>query len=263
MGRRVEQNKGPYMKQKMAGVKKLLSHPDKEEILSKLILNIDPRDIHDHLNIKYVNEPKLVISVSTLKSFRDNHLDVYNMLQEDLQKTRNALATNTEDDLELSVRDNSTYKTRMKELANNELDVRKMIVRMATNLEDRFAIIFDQIMEDPRNINTRIDRLMLEYAEVLGNLLDKYFRFTEAPSNIGIQNNVSIQVIDSHVSIIQDSIKECLELMDLDSGNAFMNILTEKMNKLKAPSAEPSLNTDAKLAEVKLLNETINQKLNS
>lgn len=42
-----------------------------------------------------------------------------------------------------------------------------------------------------------------------------------------------------------------------------MEIFQEKMAKLKPPTLEQPMNTDMKLAEAKLLNETINKKLNN
>ena len=41
-----------------------------------------------------------------------------------------------------------------------------------------------------------------------------------------------------------------------------MELFNEKMSQLKMPVPEAVLNTDMKLAEAKILNETINKKLN-
>jgi len=135
-----------------------------------------------------------------------------------------------------------------------------MIASMACALELRFSQIFDSIMADPRNINTKIDRMLIEYAEVLGGLLERFFKMTESSQTIGTQNNINIQVMDSHVSAIIETIRETLSEIDLSSSMLFMEKLSERMAKLKAPSLDPLTNTDTKLVEVKLLNETINQK---
>ena len=42
-----------------------------------------------------------------------------------------------------------------------------------------------------------------------------------------------------------------------------MELFNEKMSKLKPPASEQAMNTDTKLAEAKLINETINKKLNN
>jgi hypothetical protein len=246
-------------------LKKILDHPDKDEIIAKLILDISPKDIHEGLVGRYTNvsEAKFVIAERSLKTFKDNYLDVYNMIQADITKTKQAVATSTEADLELAVRNNSTYKSKMLELAENKLDVRQMVAHLCLAVETRLGQVFDEIQEDPRNINSRIDRVLIEYGELLGGLLEKYYKFTESPADLTIQHNVTLQVVDQHISVFHDVIREVLSQLDLESSMLFMELFNEKMSKLKPPTPEAIPNTDIKLAEAKLLNETINKKLNT
>ncbi len=245
-------------------LKKILEHPDKDEIISKLVIGQSNKDIHDWLAGKYTNvsEAKFVISEKSLKSFQDNYLDVYSMIQEDIVKSRQALASSTEEQLELAVKENPTYRSKMLELAGKELDVRQMVTRLCAVIETRFAQVFDEIQEDPRNINTRVDRMLKEYGELLGSLLEKYYKFTESPANQVVQHNVTLQVVDQHISVFHDVIKEVLSQMDLETSLYFMEVFNEKMAKLKAPTPDAPMNTEMKLAEAKILNETINKKLN-
>lgn len=248
-------------------IQKIIRHPDKDEILNKLILNINPKDVHEWLASKYknINEAKFILPENSLKYFQKNYLDVYTMIQQDITSTKIAMVNNTEETIELAVKNNSTYKSKMIELASKEIDVRKMVANLCIAVENRLSQIFDNIQQDPDNINTRIDRLLIEYAETLGNILDKYYKFTEAPTNQVIQNNITLQVVDQHIIILHDVIREILQQMDLESSLYFMEVFNEKMSKLKAPTDKLiSLpNTDMRLADAKLLNETINNKLNS
>ena len=246
-------------------LKKILDHPDKDEIIAKLILDVAPKDINEWLANKYTNvsEKQFVIAEKSIKTFKDNYLDVYNMIQEDIVKTKQALATNTEASLELAVRENSTYKSKMLELAGKEIDVRQMVAHLCIAVETRLGQVFDEIQEDPRNINSRIDRVLIEYGELLGGLLEKYYKFTESPADLTIQHNVTLQVVDQHISVFHDVIREVLSQLDLESSMLFMELFNEKMSKLKPPTPDTIPNTDIKLAEAKLLNETINKKLNT
>ena len=245
-------------------LKKILEHPDKDEIIAKSIIGISAKDIHDFLAAKYTNisEAKFVIPEKSLQSFQDNYLDVYNLIQEDIAKSKLAVANNTQEELTLSVQNNSAYKSKMMELASKEIDVRKIIANLCVAIETRLAQVFDEIQSDPRNINTRVDRLLIEYTDTLGNILEKYYKFTEAPANQVINNNVTLQVVDQHISVFHDVIRDVLSQMDLQTSLYFMEVFHQKMEKLKAPDKESQLNTDMKLAEVKMLNETINKKLN-
>jgi len=246
-------------------LKKILEHPDKDEIIAKLVLDYPPKDIHDWLAAKYTNvsEAKFVVAEKSIKTFKDNYLDVYSMIREDMMKTKQAVATSTEEQLELAVKNNSTYKNKMLELAGKEIDVRQMVAHLCIAIETRLGQVFDEIQEDPRNINTRVDRVLIEYGELLGGLLEKYYKFTENPADMVIQHNVTLQAVDQHISVFHDVIRDVLSQLDLESSMLFMETFNEKMSKLKMPSPEQPLNTDVKLAEAKLLNETINKKLNN
>src|SRR5271166_298041 len=114
-------------------VKKINQHPDKDEILAKLItLSMSPKDVSDWLKSKYsnVNDKKFLISENSLKTFQKDYLDVYKLIQEDIAKTKTAVANSDEDELALSVQNSSAYKSRMLSLANSELDVRKTVIRL-------------------------------------------------------------------------------------------------------------------------------------
>ena len=224
-----------------------------------------PKDIHEWLAGKYTNgnEAKFVIAEKSIKVFKENYLDVYSMIQEDIQKTKLAVSTSTQEQLELAVKDNPTYKSKMMELATKEIDLRQMAAHLIVAIETRLGQIFDEIQNDPRNINTKIDRVFIEYCEVLGNVLEKYYKFTENPADLTIQHNVTLQVVDQHISVFHDIIRDVLSQLDLESSMLFMELFEEKMAKLKAPVPETVPNTDMKLAEAKLLNETINKKLNN
>lgn len=243
---------------------KIISHPDKDELISKLVIGISSKDIYDWLASKYVNpnEKKFILSEKSIKSFKDNYLDIYSLIQNDLANTKIAVANNNEDDLELSIRNLPAYKNILIKTANEELDIRTIVKKLCAAIELRFSQVFDEIQNDPGTINTKIDRLLIDYTEVLGNILEKYYKFTEAPVNNVIQHNVTLQVVDQHITVFHDVIKKVLSQMDLETSLYFMEVFHEEMNKLKQPEKVVPLNSEVRLAEAKLLNETINSKIN-
>ena len=242
----------------------VLKHPDRDEIVSKLVIGIKPSDVHSWLSAKYtnVNESKFVLTEKGIKSFQDNYLDVYNYIREDMVNMKTALATSSEDQLQLAVKNNPTYKNRMLELVNKEIDIKTTIVTLCTGIEIRLGQIFDSIQNDPDNINTRVDHLLIDYTEALGSALDRYYKYTEAPANQVVNNNITVQVVNQHISVFHDVIKKVLEQMDLDSSLYFLEIFNEEFAKLKPPAENAIPTTEVRLAEVKLLNETINKKIN-
>lgn len=243
---------------------KLLKHPDREEVISKLCLGIDPKDIHDWLNLKYQNasEHKFVISTATLKSFQDNYLDVYIAIRDDFANAKTAMATGATEDLVLSVGNNATYKALVMKTVGQELDLKQAIAGLIAVIELRLGQVFDVIQEDPRNINTRIDRVLIEYCDKLGLLIEKAQKIINGGADTVIQHNVSIQHIDQQTSVFYESIRRVLSKMDLEKSMLFMEAFTEEMGKVKDPMNRPTIPVETRLAEVKVLNETINQRIN-
>lgn len=248
---------------KVPAYKSLLSHPDKDEIISKLIIGVPNKDIYDWLESKYtgVGEKKLIISEKTLKSFQDNYLDFYTTLKEDFSKTKGAMVTGTEDQLELAVKGNSSYKNKMIELASKEIDIKQMITNLCAAIEARLAQVFDNLQENPNDINGRNDRILIEYANTLGALVEKYYKIVEKGPDQIVQHNVTLQAVDQHISVFHDVIKELLTKMDLETSMYFMELFNEKMSKLKMPT-ETQVTTENRLIEAKIISETINKKLN-
>lgn len=244
-------------------VKKILEHPDKDEVISKLIIGITPKDINDWLKSKYsaLSDSKFILSENALKTFQDNYLDIYNMIRQDIMKTKQAVALSEEDQLILSIQKNPTYKSKMMELADKEIDVRKIIANMCVAIEHRVGQVFDIIEKEPEKINSKQEYVLINYVEKLGNMLEKYWKFTEAPVNTTVQHNVTLQVVDQHINVFHDVMRDVLSQMDLETSLYFMDVFKQKMDQLKAPGQEVFINTDMKLAEAKLLSETIDKKL--
>jgi hypothetical protein len=245
-----------------APLQKILDHPDKDEIISKMIIGSSVKDIYEWLKVKYSNisETKFVISEKHLNTFKDTYLDVYNLIQKDMRQTKAAIVTNSEEKLILSIQKNSAYKEKMLELADKEIDIRKMVATLCVAIESRTEKVFNELQSNP-DINPKLDRLLISYAESLGMILDKYYKFTEVPVTPTIQHNVTLQVVDQHISVFHDVIKEVLAQMDVETSLYFMEVFNEKMAKLKPPSEELIPNTDIRLAETKILNETIHKRL--
>lgn len=243
---------------------RILHHIDREEIISKLAADNTPEDIHYWLEAKYslASESKLVISVKTLKAFKDNYLDFYKTLKEDFGQVKTALANNTSiDDLDLAVKSSPVYKDAMMTALSQEINLKETIARLCVAVETRLAQIYDIIQEeaqyDPRNINTKLDRVLQGYIEIFTPLLEKANKIiNEAPDQV-VQHNITVQHIDQHIAIFYEAIRQTLAQMDMPSSMLFMELFNEKLNALK----DPTLSPPDRMNEVKALNGVINARL--
>jgi len=141
---------------------KILEHPDKDEIIAKLACNNNVNDINEWLSAKYSepHEKSFILSKSLLTTFKDEYLDFYNYMYEDLHsiKQTKALASSSDPlkDLELHVKGNSAYKNTMNQLAGKQLDIKQVITNMVVAIELRCGQVFDAIQEDPSVINRKV-----------------------------------------------------------------------------------------------------------
>jgi hypothetical protein len=239
----------------------VLNHPDKDELISKLLQNISPADITKNLEIRYGDIDKnLIVSEKTLETFKKNSLNIYRTIQEDLRKTSVALQ-HSDADVQLTLKNNPTYRQTLEKLANNELDIKTMLANMILATETRIAQIFDQIQSDPDNVNSRTERLFNEYLDRFQAAIEKWQKYIiQSPDQI-IQHNVSVQHIDNHMSVFHDAIRKVLSKMDNESALLFMNLYNEEINKTKAPIETPQTPVEERLAEVKTIHDQINYQL--
>lgn len=244
---------------------KILEHPDKDEIIAKLACNTSPNDINEWLTAKYSepHEKNFVLSKNLLATFKDEYLDFYNYMYEDLKGIKQAKALVASDpikDLELHVKGNSAYKNALTKLAGKQLDIKTIITNMVVAIEERAGQCFDLIAQDPNNI-TKYDRILIEWMELLGASLEKYHKIIEqGDQNVNITNNVNIQVIDDQISIFYEAFKECLGHMDLETSMRCMEIFNTKITALKMKD-KSKIDLDKEFTDVQILNDTIVKRL--
>jgi hypothetical protein len=232
---------------------KLLSHPDKDEIISKLVTGIQVSEVSDWLKLKYSDEDQkhLRLSQKMLKTFLDNNLDLYQTLQDDIQ------IINSGQDIEISesLKNNKTYKQRLTELAEEELDVKKIMVETVFLIRQRVEQVFDKAQESPESLKP--DPTLIKWLELLMNSTDKYNKIVnQAPDSI-VQHNVSIQVIEQHTALLQDAIRETMAEIDPQMAFLFLDKLNEKMAKIQEPQQVSNIPLEKRLSESQILEAKI------
>lgn len=238
----------------------ILSHPDKDEIISKLISGAPSADIHEWLEAKYTNdgEQKFVISTKSILLFQKDYLDFYTIIKEDLSKTK-IQKMSPEEELKMEIQGNPSYHKSLEQYLNSEVDIKIIAKRLAAAVEARAAQVFDLIQEDPRNI--KMDRTLIEWFNTLLMITEKFETIqTGTADQINIQNNINIQVVDSHINVVYNIIKDILAKLDYDTSLLFIDMFKEEMQKLKDATGELAPVED-RLSEAKLIENSVAIKL--
>lgn len=231
---------------------KLLNHIEKDKIISKLVSGETPKQVSEYLKIKYhqPEERSLNLSAAFLQEFVDRYLNQYNFLNKIISDEKNGKIDKA---VAKSLLENKTWKDRIAQLADDEIDFKKRIVQVLTMVEARAEQIFDKIQENPRV--TRDDYVLIKYFENLCQLIEKADKLVNDRPDQLIQHNVSVQMVEQHSVVFQEAIRAVLREMDPEISAKFMELLTEKLNALHgathglADSRPLSLEQKKELAE--------------
>lgn len=239
--------------------KRFLKHPDKDEIISKLLAGISSADIAEWLRAKYnpLTEKTFIFSEKYITSFKDEYLDFYTAMRQDLEKTKSNI-TATEQ-IQMEIQGTPAYHKALEKYTDKEVDVKLIIKKLVVNAELRLSQMFDMMQEDPYNFKP--DRTIIEWFNTLMNILEKYDGVLNgSPDQINIQNNINIQVVDDHINVIFNIIKEILTKLDYDTSLLFIDMYNEEIKKIKSTSPT-QLPVETRLKEATMLSETISEKL--
>lgn len=243
----------------VADFSKILEHPDYEEIISKLTNGIKPKDVSDWLKLKYPQKDQshLRLGYSLLGEFLEGHLDLYNQIKGDIIAAKNE--QKIEKKVAASLKNTKTYEERVLEMATEigkgEIDINRYFGETVVIARARIQQFFDKMQENPSN--SKPDYALIKWVETFGNLCEKYAKVVRQDPDQVVQHNVTVQVMDQYVAVMQDAIRETLAEIDPEASSLFMERISKRLASLK-PIEEPAeVPQEKRLAEAKLINAKV------
>jgi hypothetical protein len=242
----------------------ILNHPDRDEIISKIMTGTDPKQVSEWLKIKYTDKEQshLRLSFKVLKDFADSpYLDVYQQTQQDLAVVKNG--NKIERQLSSSLINNKTYIERINEAAEEIIELPKMFKNLDVLLRARFEQVFDKIQQNPDLVNGKTDYVLIKYIEQYLSLLEKADKIVNNRPDQIIQHNHTVTYIDQYTAILQEAVRETLAEIDQEASLKFMDKLAEKMKTLQPPEnlsspiSSKDLFTETKSLQHNLIAESI------
>lgn len=222
----------------------ILSHPDKDEIIAKLIDGTQPSSVNRWLRLKYKNSDQkhLHIPIKLLEQFLHSpYLDLKSKFHQDLNAVQSA-GGNLDKKISDSLLNSKTYQERIAEYAQDQIDIKKMYVTTIQIMMDRAIQVFDKIQENPSVIG-KAEYTLIKWFEQIFSVLEKYDRHANAAPDQIIQHNYTVQYVDQQAAILQDIVREVISELDPEISMKFIDKLNRKiaeakseMNKLVPPS---------------------------
>lgn len=226
---------------------KILSHPDLDQIISRLVNGDSVREIESWLKSKYLSKEKH-ISHNNLDAFRREHLNMSGNFVDDIrQKVNEQRKEEINEDLKNIVKKNKTYSEKMEEFVDTQIDLKKKIYQFMSVMETRFGQLYDMTQNNPSNMKP--DRYMIEYITKMLDMIREIKKIEGAPDQV-IQHNVAIQAIDQQTFIFQEAITQAIQELPLDIASKVIDKINTKLNLLKSPEQPTYLYTQKEVDKV-------------
>lgn len=231
--------------------KKILEHPDKDEIITKLTMGESTRELAKWLKFKYPKQKKYTLTHNTLDKFRRNHLRIYGDILTNIKaKTKAQIEKET-------IRATKTYAEKIQEAVQTQVDWKEKLLKLMNVVETRFAQLYDFSQS---NVNDyQPDKTMLEWMNKILQIIQEIRKIEGAPDQV-IQHNVTVQTIDQHANILQQAIINTLEELDWEQSSILIDKLNRNIEALKpseliTPVIAPTIQSNKTKADLERLDK--------
>ena len=123
---------------------KVLRHPDKEDIIARLISGDSVKEVDNWLKSKYPRKKRLHISYMTLQKFRSEHLNLRGEVLEDIKNKRSEVdKASAAAEAKMIIESSSAYQDKINEIASNEMDVTRRLLEIESLVNSRIKYYYD------------------------------------------------------------------------------------------------------------------------
>ncbi len=211
--------------------KKILNHPDRDEIMSKLMDGESVKAVEKWLQKKHPRSQRLKVSSVTLQSFRTNYLNLKGEVLEDIKQIKQAQDGETKKlEVKAILAGTSPYQEAITKIANQELDVRARILEMDQLMTTRIKHWFDELSTGQSD--ARDDKIFLEYLNSLRALMQDWKKLIEGVADKRIDHNINITVVQDQVAILKNVIFDVLREMAPNLIPLFVDKMNQKVSQL-------------------------------
>lgn len=225
------------MSDKIGKFNKVLKHPDKEDIIKKLLDGESLKTVEAWLKKKYPRRKRLHISWVTLQKFRKEHLNLHGEVLEDIKNARKIKNEESSDQLvKQIIAESSHYQEKINEIADAELDASKRLLEMDALINSRLVYYFNLLESGGGNLKE--DKIFLEYIKEYRAILESWKKFIDGHADKKIEHNININVVNEQINVLKSIVFEVLQEMDPVLVPVFVERLNAKMGYVDVGNEE-------------------------
>ncbi len=205
---------------------KVLRHPEKETIISKLTKGDSVKDVERWLKKKHPTSKRLQISYMTLQKFRTEYLDLKGEVLEDLKNKRKQKESDSEEmERRAIVMSSNAYQEKLEEIASTELDVTRKMLEMEKLISSRLEFYYNTII-DGGGVDIKEEKMFLEFLNMQRNLMADWKKWVEGVADKTIEHNINVNVVNEQVNVLKSVVYETLQELD----PSMVPLFVEKVN---------------------------------
>lgn len=209
---------------------KVFLHPEKEEIISKMLNGASVKEVEAWLKEKHPKKRKLWISYATLQKFRKDYLHLEGEVLDNIKAARK------EKDLESNelerraiLASSNAYQEKINQIASYELDINKRLVEVITLVSSRIEYHFNSIEIKGKN-TFQEDKAFIDYVTLLRNLFQDYKKYVEGFADQKIDHNVNITVVNEQINVLKSIVFEVIQDLDPELVSVFIDKVNAKLS---------------------------------
>lgn len=193
---------------------KVLNHPEREEIIKRLLNGESVKGVEDWLKKKHPKKPRLQISYATLQKFRKDFMNIEGEVLENIKENRKNQDSESENlEAKAILAASSSYQDKLNQIVSNELDGNRKILEMSALVSARMEYYFN-IINTKEGAKIDKDKMFLDLITVQRGLVQDWKKFAEGFADQKVEHNVNINVITEQVTVLKNIVFEVLQELD-------------------------------------------------
>ena len=213
---------------------KILNHPDKEEIISKLLDGSSVKEIESWLKKKHPRTRRLHVSYMTLQKFRAENLNLKGDVLDDIKNRRtDVIRESAEAEAKMIIANSTSYKQKIEEIATSNLDVTKRLLEMDALINSRIEYYFNLLQQGG---SIKEDKIFIEYINTMKSIMQDWKKYIEGFADKKVEHNININVVNEYAQVLKGCVIEVLKDLDPELTFKFINLLDNRLRQIEYPN---------------------------
>ncbi len=233
---------------------KILNHPDREELIQKLVAGTSPNNIRLWLIEKYPDDKEMQLAVSSISDFRKNYLNLdreaMRLLKREQQKKYANLPHNPNAGSFLELPDESekehylrvkntllsspTYQEKLKEITTAHLDAPRLMKELHLLLQSRIEVYYNEIASATTVGDTlKADKMFAEYVRLATDVLKDSKKVWDDYNSEPDEGTIDLNIVHEMIGVVRDTVKESMNDFAPELALEFMDRLNARLSTLK------------------------------